>query len=76
MVFKAHKGPEIVQTQIITNQGECRVFINVQLDINVSGDGSITTKATAKPSDEDNQPDWSIPDFSSGTKMKFGKEIK
>jgi hypothetical protein len=76
LVNKVHKRSEIIHTETVTEQGECRVFINVQLDINVNGDGSITAKVNAKPIEEESQPDWSIPDFSSGTKMKFGKEIK
>ncbi|MCK9459694.1 MAG: hypothetical protein M0R80_08650 [Proteobacteria bacterium] len=61
------------EAKVITKDGECKIQINIQLDINVNEHG-VTVKASDDKIDE--SIDWAIPDFTTGQKLKFGKEEK
>ena len=54
-------------TQVTTKDGECKISIELTININQSGE----VVATAKQIEE---TAWAIPDFSSKEKIKFGKK--
>ena len=60
--------------QTITKDGECKISISIQLDINLNDDGGVSVKAIASPEEKEDTL-WAIPDFGS-EKIKFGKETK
>ena len=60
------------EATITTKDGECKVQISIQLDVNINEHG-----VSIKASNETDEPvDWAIPDFATGQKLKFGKEEK
>ena len=65
-----------VQTQVVTKQGECVVTIALDININISADGSLSVSAKAARTNEpeEEKVDWAVPDFGKGQKLKFGKE--
>jgi hypothetical protein len=60
-----------------TQDGECKIFITLELNINLTGDKlSITgtpVSAEIAPKSKDEEVQWAIPDFNSGIKVSFGK---
>ena len=66
--------PNVIHTETITKDGECKVFINIQLDINVNN-GAVSIKTAPSIEKDEEKVDWAIPDFSQSPKLKFGKDI-
>jgi len=67
-----------LETKIVTKDGECYVNIALELTIKLDSDGIVLTGAATKQKAQENDDDkvnFAIPDFSSGKKLKFGKEI-
>ena len=65
----------IKPTQIITQQGEIKVTISLDLNINLQS-GEITIKTVDKAKEElvkERETEWAIPDFSNNVKVNFGK---
>jgi hypothetical protein len=62
--------------KIITKNNE--IFVNLSLELNIKLDGSVTNLSNITVKDkekiEDEKVAWQIPDFSSGSKINFGKE--
>lgn len=63
----------------VTKDGECHLVITLELNINlnsIGGDGSAVT-ASIQSHDraevDDDNVEFTIPDFSSGTTLSFGK---
>jgi hypothetical protein len=76
MVFKYKATqPSVIHTETITKDGECKVLINIQLDINVNN-GAVSIKTAPSTEKDEEKVDWAIPDFSQSPKLKFGKEEK
>ena len=68
---------QIIKTKEIhtkTKQGECKVAISLELNINLNSSG-ITIEG-AKAAIEDDKVDWTIGDFSPKKKVKFGKSVQ
>jgi predicted membrane protein len=67
------------KTTIITQtkNGECRVNITLDLNINLNSDGvaSVSVGKVAQQHEDENVK-WEIGDFSPKKKVKFGKEVK
>jgi hypothetical protein len=60
---------------IYTQNGECKIEISLEIDINVNSDGvnvGVTPK-TQSESPQEEKVDWAIPDFGNSPKIKFGK---
>lgn len=70
-------------TKVITKDGECHLAISLELTINLNSDGLLVSADNAKTKvasknqnkEDDNPIDMIIPDFSSGNKVKFGKNV-
>ena len=60
----------VKHTEVVTKEGECKVQINIQLDINLNERG---ISAKASPDESDDPVNWAIPDFTTGPKIEFGK---
>jgi hypothetical protein len=54
-----------------TKQGECKVHITLDLNINLTGN---TISIDSVKATKEEKPEFTIPEFASGTKVKFGKE--
>ena len=67
--------------KVITQQGEVKVSIVLELNINLNADGlSVTSRTVASeavPSvgRKEDEVEWAIPDFAN-SKIKFGKHDK
>ena len=71
--------PGSEKTTIITNtkQGECKVKITLDLNINLNSDGIVASVSDRRAQEEeDENVTWQIGDFSPKKKVKFGKEVK
>lgn len=76
-------GLSTVQT--VTKEGECHLFITLDLNITLNTDGSLRTTVaeeagTKKEPKSTPMPDmdklvYEIPDFENGMKLDFGKDI-
>lgn len=67
----------IAPTQVVTKDGECRVIITLELNINLNQLGEISVNAQefkAKPIPKiDDRVEFEIPSFTSNKKIDFGK---
>lgn len=60
--------------ETITKEGECHIKLTLDLNINLSTDGVLTTKITSvEKVEKEEKVDYTIPDFASGVKLSFGK---
>lgn len=67
--------------KVVTKDGECKLSISIDLNINLNTLG-VTVNAQSAKSSEVNQEDkkkdddvaWQIPDFSAMPKLNFGKK--
>ena len=65
-------------TTVVTNtkQGECKVKITLDLNINLNGVIASVSAGKSGQKQEDENVAWEIGDFSPKKKVKFGKEVK
>jgi len=68
--------PTTTITNIVTKDGECNVNVALEITIKLDGDGIVLaqTAEQKKQQKEDDEVNFTIPDFSSNKKLKFGKE--
>jgi hypothetical protein len=66
--------------KIVTKNNE--LFVNISLELNIKLDGSITNlslspevlaQQAVQQKKQEEKVNWEIPDFSSGSKLNFGK---
>lgn len=63
----------------VTKDGECHLVITLELNINLNSTGSDGNSVSAsiqshdKAEVDDDNIEFTIPDFSSGTTLRFGK---
>ncbi len=63
---------EIITTkEIVTKEGECKIHVTLDLNINLTSSG---VEVNGKPVKEEDKVEWAVPEFSSGQKVKFGKK--
>jgi hypothetical protein len=70
------KKPEV---KVLTKEGECEINITLDVNINVTQAGEVTTKVSAKQASEGNEEEggqYLIPDFKPGKKVNFGERVK
>lgn len=63
------------QVQVLSQDGEVKVTIALELTINLNTDG-VKVSAQAIEQKQEKQPesnDWMIPDFGTSPKLNFGK---
>ena len=67
-----------IKIQTITKEGECVVTIALDINIHLDGDQlKITTNTKEEPKEEKkDSSSWTLPDFNSFGKVKFGKKIE
>ena len=58
---------------VLTQDGEVKVTIALDLTINLNTDGVQVTAQARKESKEEKEADWAIPDFNASPKLEFGK---
>jgi len=72
-------------THIITKDGECRIALVLELNINVNSNGALTVSGTPtilppKPPKtveiEEDDVNWAIPDFTNDERITFGKKVE
>jgi hypothetical protein len=63
------------KVHVITKDGECQLNITIDLNINLNTGGlQITATKNDEPKQvEEDKTVWAIPKFSSGDKVRFGK---
>lgn len=69
---------QVIKTKEIhthTKQGECKVTISLDLNINLTSDG-VTIGQTKTTVLEEDSVDWAIGDFTPKKKVKFGKKVE
>lgn len=73
--------PQLIKpmvTKILTKDGECQINISLELTININSDGTSTSNISAvkaaEITQENDKPNWVIPDFAPiKNKIDFGK---
>jgi len=75
--------PQIISPAqiVMTKDGEIRVTIALELNININGAGEVSASAVPKvddklPKSKFDEVEWDLPDLSSGVKVEFGKNIQ
>lgn len=64
-------------TKVVTKDGECHVTISLELIIKLDGEGiSVSPNVSHEKKNDEKESNlkWTIPDFSGGNKLNFGKE--
>lgn len=60
------------QVKIESKDGECKILLEIEININLNGDGVTSLiKEKNKTQEEDI---WPIPEFTSKEKVKFGRK--
>jgi len=68
-----------VKTEIVTKEGEATVKIELDLNININSDGLriMAKESMANKRDlEEDEINWTVPDFGGSEKIKFGKKVQ
>lgn len=75
--------PQIISPSqiVMTKDGEIRVTIALELNININSAGQISTTICEPPENElpkskFDEVEWELPELSSGVKVEFGKKIQ
>jgi hypothetical protein len=67
---------KLPNVKVISKDGEVKVSISLDLNINLSGtEGIAIQKKILDKSEESETTHWAIPDFEPGS-LKFGNEVK
>lgn len=64
---------EPVKVTTITKDGECKVLITLELNINVNN-GTVSTQLISEQTKTEDKVEYPVPKFTSDVKVKFGKE--
>jgi hypothetical protein len=73
-----------VKVMSVSQDGECHLTITLELNINLTANGEIGASLQAqsekpsksRPIQEDDDVELTIPDFVSGMKLDFGKQVE
>jgi hypothetical protein len=73
-----------VKVMSVSQNGECHLTITLELNINLTANGEIGASLQAqgekpmkaRPIQEDDDVELTVPDFVSGMKLDFGKQVE